>query len=107
QAPPGRSRALRIRRRSDPRPNTLTRMDRPPLTADSSRAFSALAMLGRPENEAVIEVVDVRKSYADVKAVDGVSFEVARGEIFGLLGPNGAGKTTTMELLEGLHPPDA
>ena len=42
-----------------------------------------------------------------MKAVDGVTFHVARGEIFGLLGPNGAGKTTTMEMIEGLHPPDA
>ena len=55
----------------------------------------------------VIEVVDVRKAYGSVKAVDGVSFEVARGEIFGLLGPNGAGKTTTMEMIEGLHAPDS
>jgi ABC-2 type transport system ATP-binding protein len=42
-----------------------------------------------------------------VRAVDGVSFEVRRGEIFGLLGPNGAGKTTTVEILEGLRPPDS
>jgi ABC-2 type transport system ATP-binding protein len=54
-----------------------------------------------------IEVGDVRKSYGPVNAVDGVSFEVLSGEIFGLLGPNGAGKTTTMELLEGLHKPDS
>ncbi|HJW22332.1 MAG TPA: ABC transporter ATP-binding protein [Candidatus Limnocylindrales bacterium] len=54
-----------------------------------------------------IEVRDVRKSYGDVRAVDGISFDVAAGEIFGLLGPNGAGKTTTMEMLEGLHAPDA
>ncbi|HET7027534.1 MAG TPA: ABC transporter ATP-binding protein [Candidatus Limnocylindrales bacterium] len=54
----------------------------------------------------VIRVRDVRKSYGDLVAVDGVSFEVARGEIFGLLGPNGAGKTTTVEMLEGLRAPD-
>ncbi|HET9681120.1 MAG TPA: ABC transporter ATP-binding protein, partial [Candidatus Limnocylindrales bacterium] len=53
-----------------------------------------------------IEVRDVRKWYGEVHAVDGISFEVASGEIFGLLGPNGAGKTTTMEMLEGLHAPD-
>ena len=57
--------------------------------------------------DAVIRVGDVRKAYGAVLAVDGVSFEVAPGEIFGLLGPNGAGKTTTMEMIEGLHQPDA
>jgi ABC-2 type transport system ATP-binding protein len=58
-------------------------------------------------DEPVIRVRDLRKHYGDVRAVDGVSFEVARGEIFGLLGPNGAGKTTTLEMLEGLRRPDA
>ena len=57
--------------------------------------------------EPVIRVSDLRKSYGDVRAVDGVSFEVRRGEIFGLLGPNGAGKTTTVEILEGLRAPDS
>ena len=51
--------------------------------------------------EAAIEVSDLHKSYGDVEAVRGVSFEVQRGEVFGLLGPNGAGKTTTVEILEG------
>jgi ABC-2 type transport system ATP-binding protein len=57
--------------------------------------------------EPVIRVVDLKKQYGDVKAVDGVSFEVARGEVFGMLGPNGAGKTTTIEVLEGLREPDS
>ena len=57
--------------------------------------------------EAVIRVADLKKHYGDVKAVDGVSFEVARGEVFGMLGPNGAGKTTTIEVLEGLRVPDS
>ncbi len=70
-------------------------------------AFNALEMLGRPSGEPVISVREVRKAYGAVKAVDGVSFEVTAGEVFGLLGPNGAGKTTTMELLEGLQPPDS
>jgi ABC-2 type transport system ATP-binding protein len=48
-----------------------------------------------------IEVRDLHKSYGDVEAVRGVSFEVARGEVFCLLGPNGAGKTTIVEILEG------
>ncbi len=55
----------------------------------------------------VIRVSDVRKAYGDVQAVDGVSFEVRSGEVFGLLGPNGAGKTTTVEMLEGLRAPDS
>ena len=56
--------------------------------------------------EVVIRVDGLRKYYGDVKAVDGVSFEVGKGEVFGMLGPNGAGKTTTIEVLEGLRPPD-
>jgi ABC-2 type transport system ATP-binding protein len=56
--------------------------------------------------EAVIEVMDFRKVYGKFVAVDGISFEVRRGEIFGLLGPNGAGKTSTLETLEGLRAPD-
>ncbi len=47
-------------------------------------------------------VRDLRKSYGDVVAVDGLDLEVAAGECFGLLGPNGAGKTTTIEICEGL-----
>ena len=54
----------------------------------------------------VIRVSSIRKTYGSVVAVDDVSFEVRRGEIFGLVGPNGAGKTTTMECLEGLRAPD-
>jgi ABC-2 type transport system ATP-binding protein len=56
--------------------------------------------------ETVIRVRDVRKAYGAVRAVDGISFEVVSGEVFGLLGPNGAGKTTTVEMLEGLRKPD-
>jgi ABC-2 type transport system ATP-binding protein len=54
-----------------------------------------------------VRVQDVRKRYGAVQAVDGVSFDVAPGEVFGLLGPNGAGKTTTVEMLEGLRAPDS
>ncbi len=57
-------------------------------------------------NDAVIKVQDFRKVYGDLVAVDGISFEVQRGEIFGLLGPNGAGKTSTLESLEGLRSTD-
>src|ERR1700691_303110 len=49
----------------------------------------------------------LRKSFADVVAVDGLDLEVTRGECFGLLGPNGAGKTTTVEICEGLTAPDS
>jgi ABC-2 type transport system ATP-binding protein len=48
-----------------------------------------------------IAVSELTKSYGDVQALRGVSFDVAEGEVFGLLGPNGAGKTTTVEILEG------
>jgi ABC-2 type transport system ATP-binding protein len=54
-----------------------------------------------------IEVVDLTKVYGELRAVDGVTFEVGEGEFFGILGPNGAGKTTTLELIEGLRRPDA
>lgn len=56
--------------------------------------------------EPMIEVRDFRKTYGDFTAVDGISFAVNRGEIFGLLGPNGAGKTSTLESLEGLREPN-
>ncbi|MFB6285592.1 MAG: ATP-binding cassette domain-containing protein [Candidatus Bipolaricaulia bacterium] len=52
-----------------------------------------------------IYVEDLIKDYPGLRAVDGVSFDVERGEIFGMLGPNGAGKTTTIECLEGLREP--
>ncbi|WP_427919905.1 ABC transporter ATP-binding protein [Streptomyces sp. cg40] len=55
----------------------------------------------------VIEVTALRKSYGGRAVVDGVSFGVEEGEIFGILGPNGAGKTTTVECVEGLRVPDA
>jgi ABC-2 type transport system ATP-binding protein len=55
---------------------------------------------------AEIEARDLVKRYGDLVAVDGVSFSVQSGEVFGMLGPNGAGKTTTMEILEGLRTPD-
>jgi ABC-2 type transport system ATP-binding protein len=56
--------------------------------------------------QTAIAVRDVVKRYGDRTAVDGISFEVAPGELFALLGPNGAGKTTTVEILEGFRRPD-
>ncbi|RMI37980.1 ABC transporter ATP-binding protein [Streptomyces triticirhizae] len=55
---------------------------------------------------AVVEVSEMRKSYGGRDVVDGISFAVEEGEIFGILGPNGAGKTTTVECVEGLRVPD-
>lgn len=53
----------------------------------------------------VIQVDGLTKHYGELRAVDGVSFGVRRGEVFGILGPNGAGKTTTLECIEGLTEP--
>jgi ABC-2 type transport system ATP-binding protein len=54
---------------------------------------------------AVLSVHELRKRYGDTVAVDGVTFEVGRGEIVGLLGPNGAGKTTTIDMILGVLEP--
>jgi ABC-2 type transport system ATP-binding protein len=53
------------------------------------------------DSEAVVSVRDLRKSYGSFVALDGVTFDIQRGETFALLGPNGAGKSTTIEILEG------
>jgi ABC-2 type transport system ATP-binding protein len=55
----------------------------------------------------MMTIRNLYKHYGDVKAVDGISFEVHEGEIFGFLGPNGAGKTTTVEIAEGYRVADA
>ena len=54
----------------------------------------------------MISVSELKKFFGDVKAVNGISFNVRKGEVFGLLGPNGAGKTTTIKLLLGLLEPN-
>ncbi|MDI1472544.1 MAG: ATP-binding cassette domain-containing protein [Thermodesulfovibrio sp.] len=54
----------------------------------------------------MIRIESISKSYGKVKAVDSLSFEIKKGEIFGLLGPNGAGKTTTVKILTTLTKPD-
>jgi ABC-2 type transport system ATP-binding protein len=54
----------------------------------------------------ILVVKKLQKSYDERKVVNGISFEVKRGEIFGILGPNGAGKTTTLEMIEALRPID-
>jgi len=53
-----------------------------------------------------VRLEDVRKSYGDVVAVDGVDLEVAQGEFFTMLGPSGSGKTTTLRLIAGFESPD-
>ena len=62
------------------------------------------------QGSASVPALQVRalvKRYGALTAVNGISFEVQAGEIFGLLGPNGAGKTTTLEIIEGLRKPAA
>ncbi len=53
--------------------------------------------------DAILKVKELRKIYDGKPAVDGISFEVKKGEVFGILGPNGAGKTTTLEMIETLR----
>jgi len=64
-----------------------------------------MSELGETMGEEVIVARDLRKSFGDFHAVDGISFKVKRGEIFGFLGANGAGKTTAMRMLTGLSKP--
>jgi len=67
-----------------------------------------MATLATPSTATeVVTVEDLRVSYGDTLAVDGVSLTIRRGEIFGILGPNGAGKTTTVECIGGLRRPDS
>src|SRR6476661_3345526 len=56
--------------------------------------------------DAIVEAQNLVKRYGRLTAVDGVSFTIRRGEIFGLLGPNGAGKSTTLDILEGIRAAD-
>jgi ABC-2 type transport system ATP-binding protein len=62
-------------------------------------------MKNHPDDIA-IKVINLTRCYGDLKAVDGLSFEVRRGEVFGFLGPNGAGKTTSINMICGLLKPD-
>ncbi len=57
--------------------------------------------------EIVLKCENLKKYYGKIKAVDGISFEIKKGEVYGLLGPNGAGKTTTLEIFEGLRKADS
>jgi ABC-2 type transport system ATP-binding protein len=62
---------------------------------------------GSGNNDIAVQVRGLRKTYADVVAVNDIDLDITRGEVFALLGPNGAGKTTTVEVLEGYRRRDA
>src|SRR5271157_3646432 len=72
----------------------------PALTVDSD-----IKNFGSPADAPALRVTNLRKRYANITAVDDVSFTVKRGEIVGLLGPNGAGKTTTINMVLGVLAP--
>jgi len=59
--------------------------------------------MAKAQARVILKVENLQKRYGDNRAVDGISFEVKKGEIFGILGPNGAGKTTTLEMIETLR----
>src|SRR5919109_620053 len=61
----------------------------------------------RPGSKSVIRIENLVKTFGPKRAVDGVSFNVERGEVLGFLGPNGAGKSTTMRMVTGFMPPTA
>ena len=65
----------------------------------------AVEMIG--DNNNIVEVCNVHRSFKDVKAVKGVDLTIKRGEFLALLGPNGAGKTTLVEMIEGIQLPDS
>jgi ABC-2 type transport system ATP-binding protein len=73
------------------------------MTHDTAAVAHRPAQSGTP----IIVARELRKRYGSLQAVDGVSFEVAEGEVFGILGPNGAGKTTTLEMIEGMRAIDS
>jgi ABC-2 type transport system ATP-binding protein len=75
------------------------------LNADGVQLSDTVTADGLHSMTDLVEARDLVKVYPDVRAVDGISFRVRRGQCFGLLGPNGAGKTTTLEILEGISSP--
>lgn len=82
----------------------MTDSRRPPTEMTTSFAGHKSA---REPPSAVVAVHDLRKTYGDTVAVDGVSLTVLEGEVYGILGPNGSGKTTTVECVAGLRKADA
>lgn len=73
----------------------------PPLRSPALLSLRPVSVHAVPMTDSVIEVRHLRKEYSGTVAVDGISFDIRRGETFALLGPNGAGKSTTIEILEG------
>jgi ABC-type Fe3+/spermidine/putrescine transport system ATPase subunit len=76
-----------------------------PTPQDEAAARDGHAAAVVPEVAGILQVRDLTVAYGPKTAVDAVSFEIRRGEIFGLLGPNGAGKTSTLSAIEGLLKP--
>src|SRR5438309_3360313 len=87
------------------RPERCRRGSRPSAKRYSWTVLCGCARGGAFVGEPVIDVRDLSKHNADIKPIDGITFNVEKGEMFSLLGPNGAGKTTTVEILEGLRDP--
>lgn len=79
----------------------------PPRGISGKLWFAAPSRWVAPTMNEVLSVANLRKTYGDTVAVDGVSFDVRRNEIVGLLGPNGAGKTTTINMVLGVLDPSA
>ena len=66
-----------------------------------------VAQMSRTDDSALVVVRNLTKRFGDRTAVDGISFQINRSEVFGLLGPNGAGKSTTVNMLSTYLPPDS
>ena len=100
--------ALRRRRRSSDEPIEAALSSRPPRSAQPLTTSIVEATTGSAsQSGAVLVVQNLTVTYGGNRAVDGLTFSVSRGEIFGLLGPNGAGKTSTLSAIEGLVRPRA